>query len=107
VLYARAGVITKVAVRCVPASTAINTLLISLSSFNAVERVFQLANKHLAEILSAFEFLDGHSMRLALKHVQGVVYPFPDPAEMFVLVETAGVSSWIHSVSTSFSQAGS
>jgi FAD/FMN-containing dehydrogenase len=64
-----------------------------LSSFEAVEPVFRLANKHLAEVLSAFEFMDEASMRLALKHVKGTVSPFPDISNMYVLVETAGVEA--------------
>lgn len=64
-----------------------------LDSFEAVEPVFKLASKHLAEVLSAFEFMDGHSMRLALKHVHGAINPFQDVSNMYVLVETAGMLS--------------
>ena len=85
-----AGVITKAAVKCVPSSTAVNTLLMQLESFEAVQPVFELAHKHLAEVLSAFEFLDAQSMQLALKHVQGATNPFSDVAAMHVLVETSG-----------------
>lgn len=85
-----AGVVTKVAVKCVPTSTATNTLLMSLSSFEGVKQTFGLANKHLAEVLSAFEFFDRQSMGLALQHVKGAVNPFQDISNMYVLVETAG-----------------
>ena len=85
-----AGVITRAAVRCVPSSTAVNTLLLQLSCFADVQPVFELANKHLAEVLSAFEFLDAQSMRLALKHVHGATNPFSDISNMYVLLETAG-----------------
>lgn len=62
----------------------------SLSSFKGVQQAFQLANRHLAEILSAFEFFDRQSMGLALRHVQGAVNPFSDLSDMYVLVETSG-----------------
>jgi FAD/FMN-containing dehydrogenase len=90
-----AGVITRVAIKCVPASAAVSTLLMSLSSFQDVQRVFGLAHKHLAEILSAFEFFDRQSMALALQHVQGAVAPFADLSNMYVLVETSGVVSFL------------
>lgn len=85
-----AGVITKVAVKCVPTSTAVNTLMMRLSSFEGVQQTFHIANKHLAEVLSAFEFFDRQSMELALKYVQGAVNPFSDLSDMYVLVETSG-----------------
>ena len=73
-----------------PSSTAMNTLLMQLDSFEAVQQTFELANRHLAEVLSAFEFFDRQSMQLALKHVQDAANPCSDVAAMHVLVETSG-----------------
>jgi FAD/FMN-containing dehydrogenase len=86
-----AGVVTKVAIKCVPSSHAVHTLLMCVPSFDAVQRIFSLANKHLAEVLSAFEFFDKESMKLALQHVHAAQNPFDHMANMYVLVETSGM----------------
>eukprot|EP00892_Ulva_mutabilis_P012695 jgi/Ulvmu1/9799/UM056_0039.1 len=84
------GAITKVAIQCVPSSTAVNTLLLAVSNFAAVHEVYSMAHKHLAEVLSAFEFFDAQSMELAMQHIPEAQDPFRQRWPIYVLVETSG-----------------
>ena len=92
-----AGAITKVAIQCAPSSAAVSTLLLAMTSFPAIHEIYSLANKHLAEILSAFEFFDGQSMDLAMQHIPGAQDPFNQRWPIYVLVETSGVpqQAWL------------
>lgn len=86
----RAGVITKVAIQCTPRSRAVNTILLAVPNFSHVPHLHALARAHLAEILSAFEFLDAASLHLALTHLPGVHSPVQGLHAMYMLIETSG-----------------
>jgi FAD/FMN-containing dehydrogenase len=70
------GVITKVALLCPPKPTSVNVALLAVGSFNAALEVLKLARQRLAEVLSAFEFLDETSMQLTLQHIPAARLPF-------------------------------
>lgn len=54
--------------------------------------IFQKTKRHLAEILSAFEFIDRGAYDLAVKHGQGKALSDEEieGAECFLLIETSG-----------------
>jgi FAD/FMN-containing dehydrogenase len=86
-----AGIVTKVAIQCAPMPAAINTLLCALPDWRDLPRVHALAQRNLAEILSAIEFFDLASLGLALRHIANTVDPFGGKrAPMYVLIETSG-----------------
>lgn len=82
------GIITKVAILCPQKPTAVNVAFLGVESFNMVLEVFQEARKSLAEILSAFEFLDTESMKMAKDNLK-LSSPIDD-YPFYVLIETSG-----------------
>jgi FAD/FMN-containing dehydrogenase len=73
--HACAGIITAVAIQCVPRPAATNVMLLAVRSFAAVTAVLGVARRRLGEVLSAAEFLDAACMRLVCHHLPGVVNP--------------------------------
>lgn len=84
------AIITGVSILCPARPSATNVAFLGVSSYEAVQKVFVGARKELSEILSAFEFMDGHSQILAgrslkAEHpIESGEYPF------YVLIETSG-----------------
>lgn len=92
------GVITKIAMACPPRSASVITLVVRVDDYKNVPRLLQMAKTHLGEVLSAYEFMDTESVRLAVKHLSHVSNPLQaSDAESshqsgsgYVLVECAG-----------------
>lgn len=84
------GIITKVSIQAPIKPSAVNVVLLGLRDFESVQRTFHMTKQKLGEILSAFEFFDGQSMRAMLEHMEkknpleGDLHPF------YVLLETHG-----------------
>lgn len=84
------GIITGVSILCPARSAATNVAFLAVSSYEAVQKVFVGARRELAEILSAFEFMDGKSQLLTARYlkadhpIESGEYPF------YVLIETSG-----------------
>ena len=64
------GVVTKVAVNCPPLPRDKNVLLAGVKSYADCVNMFEAARKDLGEILSAFEFFDGHCVRLGRENLK-------------------------------------
>jgi D-2-hydroxyglutarate dehydrogenase len=70
-----AGVITAVAIQCAPKPASVQLAFLSCPSFTAVQQVLKHAKRSLGEILSAVEFLDQESMKMATQYLPGVSNP--------------------------------
>lgn len=85
------GVITKVAIACAPKSAAVHTVVLQVDHFKRVEVLLGLARETLGEVLSAYEYMDAASVRLALAELDHVSLPLEEEgAAGYVLIETAG-----------------
>ena len=84
------GIITGVSVLCPARPQLVNVAFLAVSSYESVQKVFVGARSELAEILSAFEFMDGKSQVLTSRFlkadhpIESGNYPF------YVLLETSG-----------------
>jgi D-2-hydroxyglutarate dehydrogenase len=85
------GVVTKVALVAPPLSKAVNVALLAVRSFAEVLQLLALARSCLGEILSAFEYMDGHSVHLVEKH--GIATLPIQKAPHYVLIETRGADN--------------
>ena len=85
------GVITKAAIQCAPRFPHEATCLLAVPSFQAVQDAHQVAKRVMSQALTAFEFFDEASLRLALQHLPGTRNPFDDVHPMYILIELAGV----------------
>ena len=85
------GIITGVAIKAPPRSSAINVALLSVDSFERVQEVFVEARKFCAEILSAFEFFDQSAHDMVMKHL-GQDPPLAEAGKnaFYILIETSG-----------------
>lgn len=72
------GVITRVAIQCPAKPSSVQVTYLAVPSFQHAQKVFQKAKQHLGEILSAFEFLDHHSLIITLKNLANIKNPLPD-----------------------------
>ncbi|KAL3701373.1 hypothetical protein R1sor_019395 [Riccia sorocarpa] len=85
------GVVTKVSILTPPKLASVNVAFLACEDYVSCQKTFTEAKQQLGEILSAFEFLDRHSLELVLKHHDGTRDPLPDSKESFYLVvETTG-----------------
>jgi FAD/FMN-containing dehydrogenase len=86
------GVVTGVSILTPAAPRTVNNVILALPKFENVLPLFKLAQQHLSEILSAFEFVDRTAYELAVKHGQGKGLSDEEieGAECFVLLETSG-----------------
>ncbi|KII93262.1 hypothetical protein PLICRDRAFT_102368 [Plicaturopsis crispa FD-325 SS-3] len=86
------GVVTAVSILTPPSPQASNNVILALPRFANVAPLFQVAQRELSEILSAFEFIDRRAYELSVKHGQGRALNDEDVegAECFVLIETSG-----------------
>lgn len=94
------GVITRVALACPPLSAAVHVTLLKVPSWANAVSLLAAAKGQLAEILSAFEFMDAPAVKLAVTHLSHVRDPLgSDEGEaatdgpFYVLIETAGSSA--------------
>ena len=85
------GIITKVAIHCVPLPSSIHSAFLSLPSFSAVSKTLVAARSCLSEILASAEFLDSGCLRLVTSHLPGVKSPLSiSSGRFFMLIETHG-----------------
>ena len=85
------GVITRLALAAPPRPSAVSVAWLSCADFDAVRGALALARRHLAEVLSAIEFVDGNALRAVLDRERDLDDPLAGGAARFrVLVECAG-----------------
>jgi FAD/FMN-containing dehydrogenase len=87
------GIITRLAIACPIKSSSINTAVVKVESFDQVCKLLRFTKEHLGEILSAYEFMDAQSVRMATKELSHVSNPLEledDDASSFVLIESSG-----------------
>lgn len=83
------GIITAVSIQCAARSQAVNVAYFGLESYEKVQEAYRTAKGQLAEILSAFELMDGRSQKLVNK-VTGKKMPLEGEYPFYCLVETSG-----------------
>ncbi|WFD35740.1 (R)-2-hydroxyglutarate--pyruvate transhydrogenase [Malassezia cuniculi] len=85
------GIITGVSIATPRRPLATNVAVFGVPSFEAVQTTFQRTKKHCAEILSAYEFIDGETYGLVQTNPsRGVRDVFAERHPMYVLIETSG-----------------
>ncbi|PKA65552.1 putative D-2-hydroxyglutarate dehydrogenase, mitochondrial [Apostasia shenzhenica] len=83
------GIITKVALLtpCKPSSRSIAFL--ACNDYICCQKLLAEAKQSLGEAISAFEFMDYHSVEMVLAYTEGVRNPLPaSPYNFYVLIET-------------------
>ncbi|KAI8526465.1 hypothetical protein RHMOL_Rhmol13G0308700 [Rhododendron molle] len=85
------GIISKVSILTPPKLSSVNLAFLACKDYVSCQNLLLEAKRKLGNILSAFEFLDSHSMDLVLNHSEGVRNPLPPSMHNFyVLIETTG-----------------
>ena len=88
------GIITAISILCPPRPKITNFAIFSLDSYEAVQKVYIEAKKHLGEILSAFEMFDAKSYEYVRHHQLesggGAKKVFETEGEFYCLIETGG-----------------
>lgn len=85
------GIVTKVSILTPPKLSSVNVAFLACTDYLSCQKLLLEARRKLGEVLSAFEFLDGQTMELALNHLEGVRNPLPTALHKFyVLIETTG-----------------
>jgi FAD/FMN-containing dehydrogenase len=77
------GIITGVSILTPPAPHASNNCILALPRFENILPLYKNIRRELAEILSAFEFIDRSAYDLAVKHGQGRALKDEDVAGVF------------------------
>ncbi|GAB1606163.1 D-2-hydroxyglutarate dehydrogenase, mitochondrial-like [Argonauta hians] len=82
------GLITKVSISCPQKPENVNVAFLGCNSFSDVLKIFKFTKQKLAEILSAFEFIDAESMTAVTENLNlsSPIGQFP----FYVLIETSG-----------------
>ncbi|KAG9202481.1 hypothetical protein G6514_004217 [Epicoccum nigrum] len=83
------GIITAVSIQCAARSQAVNVAYFGLESYEKVQEAFRTAKGQLAEILSAFELMDGRTQKL-VNRITGKKMPLEGEHPFYCLVETSG-----------------
>lgn len=87
------GIITRLAIACPMKSSCIDTMVVHVTSADRIAPLLRLAKQSLGEVLSAIEFMDSSSVRMADKNLSHVSDPLgipDDPQHSLVLIECAG-----------------
>ncbi|KAJ0963156.1 hypothetical protein J5N97_028278 [Dioscorea zingiberensis] len=85
------GIITKVSILTPPRLSSTNLAFLACKDYSSCQKLLLKAKRGLGEVLSAFEFLDKHSMELVLSKVEGARNPLPSSLHNFyILIETTG-----------------
>ncbi|KAI8378592.1 hypothetical protein BD560DRAFT_389845 [Blakeslea trispora] len=85
------GLVTGVSLLTPRRAKATNLALIALDSFEAVQQAYVMAKENLSEILSAFEFWDGDSVKVVkAQMMQEAGYPIEGEYPFYALLETQG-----------------
>ncbi|PVU93484.1 hypothetical protein BB559_003269 [Furculomyces boomerangus] len=83
------GVVTGVSILAAKKPMNTSVAILGLDSYKKVLQAFNLAHKHLSEILLAFEFWDADSMD-AVVQLKGYKYPLDGQHKFYILIETGG-----------------
>mmetsp|Transcript_58399 Transcript_58399/g.92739 ORF Transcript_58399/g.92739 Transcript_58399/m.92739 type:complete len:533 (-) Transcript_58399:175-1773(-) len=84
------GIVTRCAILCPPKPKSVKVAFLAVPSWKDVLNVFRTAKAELGEIMSAFEFLDHHSMEVHARNpTMQVGNPISD-SPFYVLIETHG-----------------
>ncbi|PPJ61192.1 hypothetical protein CBER1_10753 [Cercospora berteroae] len=86
------GIVTAVSILTPQRSPAVNVAYFGLESYEKVQDAFKEAKKHLQEILSAFEFMDGNSQQIYTR-ASGGKLPLEGEYPFYCLIETSGSSA--------------
>lgn len=81
------GVITGAALKLSPRPSQVGTAMLVVASPEAALSLLSLAQKHLGEMISAFELIGGQGLRFLSETLPGVRQPFSSPPEWSVLIE--------------------
>jgi FAD/FMN-containing dehydrogenase len=81
------GVITAAALKLFPRPAEQATAYVALADAASVASLFQMAEEHAHASLTAFEFMNGLTLDLVLRHVPGTRLPFGKTAPWYVLLE--------------------
>ncbi|CAL9086251.1 unnamed protein product [Musa textilis] len=85
------GIVTKVSVLTPPKLMSTNLAFLACKDFTSCQKLLLEAKRALGEVLSAFEFMDSHSMDFVLSHLDGVRTPLPSSLyNFYILIETTG-----------------
>ncbi|KAI1302859.1 hypothetical protein EDD11_005463 [Mortierella claussenii] len=85
------GIVTGVSILSPKRSKAINVALLGLKDFEQVQVAFKRSKDELSEILSAFEFWDKETIKLAKQHLVAAANdPLQSQYPFYVLIETSG-----------------
>ena len=85
------GVITGVSILTPAKPQAVNVCFLAVNDYETVQKVFVRAKRELAEILSAYEFMDRRSIELTRTHLgDSVPFPLEQEYPFYVLIETSG-----------------
>ncbi|XP_077511735.1 D-2-hydroxyglutarate dehydrogenase, mitochondrial-like [Amblyomma americanum] len=83
------GVITRVAIQCVPRPQAVCVAFLGCPSFEAARQTFRSARQQLPEFLSSFEVMDAESMRCVRDNMH-LRLPLGEEHPFYLLIEVAG-----------------
>jgi FAD/FMN-containing dehydrogenase len=84
------GIITRVALLTSPLPSALNVILLGVSSFDNCRSLLRLARTSLGEIISAVEFVDKKAMGLTLDILSSLSRPLNDEHSFYFFIETSG-----------------
>mmetsp|Transcript_16768 Transcript_16768/g.48601 ORF Transcript_16768/g.48601 Transcript_16768/m.48601 type:complete len:502 (+) Transcript_16768:20-1525(+) len=84
------GIVTGVALALPKLPSSVQLAYLAVDSYESVLTVFKEAKGHLAEILSAVEFLDDQALDLTLEHLHGARNPLESRAPFYMLIEVSG-----------------
>jgi FAD/FMN-containing dehydrogenase len=84
------GIITGIAIALPPLPKSVKLAYLALDSYESVLKVFREAKSHLAEVLSAVEFLDDQALELTLEHLHGARNPLESRSPFYMLIEVSG-----------------
>ncbi|XP_049267551.1 D-2-hydroxyglutarate dehydrogenase, mitochondrial-like, partial [Rhipicephalus sanguineus] len=82
------GVITRVAIQCVPRPSSICVAFLGCPSFESTLQTFQQARQQLPEFLSSFEVMDAESMRCVRDNLH-LRLPLDGEHPFYLLIEVA------------------
>ncbi|CAO3628096.1 unnamed protein product [Cunninghamella blakesleeana] len=84
------GLVTAVSLLTPKKALSTNVALMSVDSFDQLQKAFVSAKSHLGEILSAFEFWDKESIGVVQKTLIQGPFPIGQESKFYALVETQG-----------------
>eukprot|EP00667_Euglena_gracilis_P009990 EG_transcript_10161 len=83
------GIITELCINVPVKPNSTSVALLACPTFVAVQETFVAAKRHLAEVLSAVEFMDARSVQ-SLLEVTGAAFPISTDHPFYMVIETQG-----------------